>query len=214
MSTQVLSCQLLTLADHIVPGPKQINPQAEKANQITKDLCQKYSISLPHIDEYNTMTAYVYPHTSVDRLVTINLWLDLLFFIDDLYDRSITHQYSNETEKFQNILANTLRIICDGYEPETDHLFYPVAHELNRRFNEIEIALPGWIELFRAGTIKHLKAYKYGIDDILENNGVISVEKYMKLREADSGMESMISMIEVALDTLRKRNGKSGRRFR
>lgn len=200
MPTPVLSCKLSTLANHIVPGLKQINPQAEKANRITKELCQKYHISLPKIDEYNTMTAYAFPHASLDRLVTINLWLDFLYFINDLYDRNITHIYSYETKKYQNILANTLRIICDGYEPEIDHMFYPVAHELNRRFNEI--AMPGWIERFRTSTMKHLQSSQYDADDILEDNGVISVEKYIKLREADSGMESMISLIEVALDML------------
>ena len=201
LTSQFLSCpKLLTLADHIVPGSKQINPHAEKANQITKQLCQQYGISLPHLDEYNTMTAYVFPHTSVERLVTINLWLDFLFFIDDLYDRNTNHTYSNKTEKYQNVLENTLRIICDGYQPDTEHLFYPVAYELNRRFQEF--ARPESIERFRVTSIKHLKSLSSDVNDILAHNGVISVAKYLQLRDADSGMGSMISALEVALDIL------------
>ncbi len=155
---------------------------------------------MAQIDEYNTVTVYVFPHTSVERLVTINLWLNLVIFIDDLYDRNINHIYSNETEKYQNILENTISIICDGYEPGTEHLFYPVAYELHRRFHEF--AMPESIERFRVGTIKHLKSVTSGINDILDDNGVVSVAKYMQLREADSGIEIMISMIEVALDIL------------
>ncbi|MDJ0596353.1 MAG: terpene synthase family protein [Pleurocapsa sp. MO_226.B13] len=191
----------MTITDlgEIVPGLQQENPQAEKANQITKQLCHQYGISLPHIDEYNTMTAYVFPHASVDRLVTINLWLDLLFFFDDLYDRDTTHLFSNEIEKSQNILENTLRIICDGYQPETDHPFYPVLYELNRRFHKI--AMPGWIERFRVGFRKYLQSITYTTSQILEDNGVISVEKYMELREDNAGMEGMISLIDLALDT-------------
>ncbi len=201
MSPQFLNYpKLLTFADLIVPGAKQINPHAEQAHQMTKQLCQKYGISLPHIDEYSTVTAYIFPNSSIERLVTINLWVDLLFFIDDFYDRNINHTYSNETEKYQNILENTLRIICDGYQPETEHLFYPVAYELNRRFQEL--AMPESIERFRATILKHLKSLQSGINDLFDDRGVMSVTKYMQLREADSGVEIMISMIEVALDIL------------
>ena len=201
MSPQFLNRhKLLTFADLIVPGTKQINPHAEKANQITKQLCQQYGISLPHIDEYNTVTAYVFPRTSVERLITINLWLDLLFFIDDFYDRDINHIYSHETEKYQNILENTVRIIFDGYEPETEHLFYPIAYELHRRFQEF--ARPKSLDRCRVNTIKHLKSVTSGINDIFDDNGVMNVAKYMQLREADSGIDILISMIEVALDIL------------
>lgn len=50
--------------------------------------------------------------------------------------------------------------------------------------------------------IKHLRSVTSGINDIFDDNGVMSVSKYIQLRQADSGIESMISMIEVALDIL------------
>ncbi|MEO1352065.1 MAG: hypothetical protein AAFW84_25225 [Cyanobacteria bacterium J06635_15] len=197
LSRQPSGRQLLILADHAVPGPKRKNPQADKANQITKQLCQKYRIDLPNIDEYNTMAAHVFPHAPVDRLVAITLWLDFLYFIDDLYDRNITHLYSHDAEKYQHILENTLRIICDRDKPKTDHPFYPVAYELNRRFSEI--AMPGWFERFKAASMKHLRSVTYDAEHAVDDSGTLSVEKYIALREADCAMESMISTIDIAL---------------
>ena len=63
--------QRLTLQDHAIIAPVKVHPQAAESERQTKALCEQFGIALPNIDEYNSMTAFMYPSASFDRLVTI-----------------------------------------------------------------------------------------------------------------------------------------------
>jgi hypothetical protein len=197
MLTPVIE-KLLTLSDHRVLGERQIHPEADEANRQTKELCQRYGIELPYIDEYNTMTAYMFPSTSVERLVATNLWLDYLWFIDDSYDRNKNHEYSTDELMIRRIFEMSVRILCDGAEPSFDHVLFPVSQAIHEEFSRL--AHPEWLQKrFKFYLLHHLKASTYKIEDIL-TDGKVDVQKYMDLREVDSGMYAAIMLIELAFD--------------
>jgi Terpene synthase family 2, C-terminal metal binding len=187
---------LLTLSDHKTVGEQQVHPQADKANEQTKELCQRYGIELPHMDQYNTMTAFMYPRTSVERLVAINLWMDFLWYIDDAYDRNEEHTYSNDMVQMRRVMEMSVRIICDGHKPEFEHVLFSASRAIHDEFSRL--AHPDWLQKrFKFFLLQHLKATTYTIDDLL-TNGRVDVEKYMNFRELDSGMYAAIMLIEPA----------------
>src|SRR5687767_733269 len=102
--------KLLTLSDHKIMGVRQVHPEAAEANRQTKALCRRYGIDLPYIDQYNTMTAFMFPSTSVERLVATNLWLDYLWYIDDSYDRNKEHEYSEKEVEIRRVYEMSVRI--------------------------------------------------------------------------------------------------------
>jgi hypothetical protein len=191
--------KLLSLPDHAVIAEERLHPQADEANAETKRLCQLYGIELPQLDDYNTMTAYMYPRTTVERLVATNLWLDFLWFVDDSFDRNIDHEYTGNSMKLRKILETSVEIICRGVEPSFEHQIFPVCQAIYEAFSRL--SQPNWLEeRFRIQLLRHLKAGTYEVEDIVEADGTVEPEKYMSLRELDSGMYPAINLLEVAFD--------------
>jgi hypothetical protein len=196
LMTTIEDC--LTLSQHRVLGERQIHPEADEANRQSKELCQRYGIELPYIDEYNTMTAYMFPSTTVERLVATNLWLDYLWYIDDSYDRNKNHEFSNNELAIRRVFEMSVRILCDGTTPSFDHVLFPVSQAIHEEFSRL--AHPEWLQKrFKFYLLHHLKASTYNTTDLM-TNGKVDVQKYMDLREVDSGMYAAIMLIELAFD--------------
>ena len=145
--------KLLTLADHAVLGPRQLNPEAREANLLTKRLCQQFSIYHPKFDGYHTMAGFVFPRTSLERLAYINLWFDWLWFTDEIYDRDIEHEYSGDLAELRAVLTTAVDIVCDGYQPQVMHRLYPACLALHKWLSETMSA--AWLARFKRSLGKY-----------------------------------------------------------
>jgi hypothetical protein len=145
------------------------------------------------------MTAFMFPSTSVERLVATNLWLDYLWYIDDSYDRNTAHEYSEKELEIRRVYEMSVRIICDGASPAFEHVLFPVSQAIHAQFKRLAYH-PDWLgKRFKFYLLHHLKAATYTSQDIL-SDGKVDVQKYMELREVDSGMYAAIMLIELAFN--------------
>lgn len=185
--------KLLTLSDLLVIAPTQINPDAEEAERIIEAYCRELGIWLPHFQEYTTMSSYLFPRTSVERLVAIDIFTNLLYFIDDVFDRNKPSKVS-EIE-IRKVFENCIRAMQYGVVPQDKHMLYPTCLELHRQFAALNSQ--AWIDRMAESLLQHFKATTYSIDDILKLSGD-AVTQYIAIRELDSGMRPTMNLIELA----------------
>ncbi len=189
--------KLLTLSDVRVISPPQVHPYAEEAERIIEHYCEQLGIKSPNFHEFTTMGAYVFPRTSVERLVAMDILTNWLYYIDDVWDRN-TEQGKNLDPIFKRKVFETcFKAMLYGVEPDHEHEFYPTCLELHRQF--MELADQEWLERLGTSLIPHLKSSTYSIEDI-EKSGKDLVEEYIKLRELDAGTQVTISLIEFSYD--------------
>ena len=194
----MVQTQLLTLSDIHTIAPIQVNPNAEIAERIIEQLCRDTGIWLPQLEDYTTMSSYLYPKTSTERLIAMGLANNFLFFIDDVYDRHKKQNPNVEQEVYmRKVFDNCINIMLDGTEPEDDHVVYDASFELYRRFSPLTTR--AWLKRLLFSLLKHLKSSTYTLDDIIEQEQD-TVEQYIKLRVLDSGMDPTIDFIEFAWD--------------
>lgn len=189
--------KLLTLSDVQIVDAARVNPHAAEAERIIEDLCRQLGIWLPHIQEYNTMSAYLFPRTTTERLVAIGLFNNLLYFIDDVYDRNKHNPEADDEIHMRHVFENCFKIIFYGLTPDDDHRLYPVCFELHRQFKKL--GSDTWLRRFTFNLLQHLKATTYSLGDIMKDNSD-GVAEYIRLRELDSGMHPTINFIEFAYD--------------
>src|SRR5690606_29339833 len=109
--------KLRSLSDLEVIGPVQIHPQAEEAERRIEQYCHQLGIRLPHFDEYTTMSSYLFPHASVERLVVIDVLTNLLYYIDDIYSMNRGEDERGDAPDSATLLrifTNCLAILDNG----------------------------------------------------------------------------------------------------
>ncbi|MCU0515017.1 MAG: terpene synthase family protein [Anaerolineae bacterium] len=186
---------LLSLKDYRIVGDAQINPHAAEVEAIVAKLCDELGIYLPYYNEYATMPAYLYPRASVDRLVPIYLLLNMLWYVDDVYDRDTVQEQQQDKLARQRVYINCIKILRNGHSPSEYHLLYPVFMEIHRRFRAL--ASQGWLERFADAMMAHLRASVENAEAIMLGQ-TLDVATYMHVRELDSGMRPTAYMVEFA----------------
>src|SRR5262245_59075101 len=104
----------LTLSDLQILGPAQTNPNGPQAMQISEQYCKSLGILHENFANYASMSTYVFPRASLERLVTVDLLNNLLFFIDDTLgeEQAATSQPEKEA-----LFHTCMLILRDGYHP-------------------------------------------------------------------------------------------------
>lgn len=187
----------LSLTDLIVATPLQIHPKLEETTQPIEEFCKAQNIWLPNFDEYHTMAAYMFPRTSPERLIAINLLMDLLWFIDDYYTRERRDESEGDNATLAQAFEDGMKILLLGKKPANNAIWHEACFDLRERF----LALGGEKWLMRLGQSlqEHLEATTYSISKVMED-GVLDVERYVAIREHDSGMQVAIDCVEFAYD--------------
>src|SRR5688572_14923500 len=78
----------LTLTDIQLIDDERLHPQAPEAHHFMRLMTDKFEVTLSSFYEYTSMSSYIFPKTSMERLLTIGLVNNLLFYIDDTFDRN------------------------------------------------------------------------------------------------------------------------------
>lgn len=189
-----MSQKLLTLSDLRVIGPFQISPHAGQAMQIGERYCRSLGIWRSNFHEYASMSAYLFPRAHLDGLVAIDLLNNLLFYLDDtLTEGRASGGFGQET---QSLLDTCTRILREGYTPAQSNPVFETCKTLRPMIQRL--APPGLQERLVRSLRHHFMAASHDMDSVYVN-GEISVEKYIELREHDSGMHPTLDLLELGL---------------
>jgi hypothetical protein len=186
--------RLTQLSDLRTLGPEQFHPQIELATQIQRQDCERLGIMSPNFGDYTTMSAYIFPRTSLIRLNNIALVNNLLYYVDDLFDR---HDQSIEVNdrQLRQMYELCFHVLATGERPEPSNNILDTCLEIYHRFKSTA-PHPNWYKRLLRNLLEHLKSSTYEIDDIIMNED--RVKAYIHLRDMDSGMNPEIDMIEYA----------------
>lgn len=186
----------LTLSDLRIIAPAQIHPDASTADRIVEDLCTRLGIMRPNYREYTTMSAYLFPRTSVERLVAVNLLMNLLYYIDDVYDR---HQaFGNEdTVRLMKVFQQAIAAFQHGTVPTLSDPILDVCVELHRQFRAL--TSQEWLDRLIISLTNHLTSSLVDAETV-KHEGRLSINQYLALRDDDCGMQPTVDIVEFAAD--------------
>ncbi len=184
----------LTLSDLRIIAPMQVHPDASTADRIVEDLCTRLGIMRPNYREYTTMSAYLFPRTSVERLVAVNLLMNLLYYIDDVYDRH--RAFGNEdTVRVMQVFQQAIAAFQTGATPTLSDPIINVCLELHHHFGAL--TSQAWLARLIGSLTSHLTSSLVDAETV-KHNGRLSINQYLTLRDHDSGMQPTIDIIEFA----------------
>jgi hypothetical protein len=177
--------------------PQKVNPHSEEAQAIAKTLCKDAGIHLSTFDGYNTMSAFLYPNASLERLVGLIVIMNFLYYIDEVYERHERQETDrNEDIYLREVFDHCVQIILYGKMPDRKHELYDASLMIHKTV--LPLTNERWFKGFIIVILQHLKSTTYNLEDILDENNDDPIEAYIALRELDCGMRPTMHMIEFA----------------
>jgi hypothetical protein len=175
--------------------PQHIHPFKEDIEEGINEICARLNIRLPHYDEYDNMTCYVYPSSPRDRVITIGLILNMMFYIDDTFEAG--HGQDIDTRHLARVVETCIKTIYTGQQPDEDLPLYKVALELHERL--WKKTNPEWFQRLVSSLKDYMKS-EVVVDSTLDSSGEIDIDKFVQVREIDSGAWVVFHLIEFAND--------------
>jgi hypothetical protein len=175
--------------------PIHVHPFKEDIEEGIREICQRLDIRLPHYDEYDNMTCYVYPSSPRDRVITVGLVMNMMFYIDDTFEAG--HGREIDPHYLARVVETCIKIICTGQRPEESLPLYDVALELHERL--WKRTNPAWFKRW-VNSLKDYMKSEVVVDSPLDSNGEIDIDKFVQMREIDSGAWVVFHLIEFAND--------------
>lgn len=193
----MLNQRLMTLSDLKIIGPKRLNPHAAEAERIAEAYCRDLGIWLPNFQEYTTMPGYLHPDADRECLITIIMIDNFLYYIDDLFTSSRSNPDEEDDVEMQKIYRNFIPILKYGQMPEEEHMLYTSCKFIRDRV--IKLAPEAWLQRVTDSLVRHLTTSTLSVQAIMVN-GVPDIDRYIHLREYDSGMEPTLELLEMEMD--------------
>ena len=190
-----ITTSTVSLSNLKAPDIKRVNPHAAEAERTANQLCFDLGIGLSHIDNYATQAGYLFPETGPRRLVTMILFFNFLYYIDDVYDR---HQDGSQEDRagLNEVFLSAAQIFVSGQKSKVrDNPILRAAYEQHLQFTSQAPHL--WVDRFAAATMAHLKGTLFGLEDNRQP-GKSLLDRYNRLRDFDCGMEPTLDLIEFA----------------
>lgn len=190
--------KLFTLSDIKLVNRKRVNPQAKEAEAIAEKLCRDANIHLSTFDGYHTMSAFLFPDATVERLVASILITDFLYYVDDMYERHAKKIRNVDDDMYlRDVFDHCVQIMLYGAMPDDTHELYDASLMIHNYV--LPLTTLEWLTRFINVTLQHLKSTTYTLDDII-NEDNDPIEAYIALRELDGGMRPTMHLIEIAND--------------
>jgi hypothetical protein len=185
----------LTLSDITVLAPRQVNPLADISRDISAEYCEMLGIKPANYSQYTTMSAYLFPRTDLDRLVTIDILNNMLFYIDDYSTSEKVREKNRDDVEMRKVFVTCIDILRTGNTPPKAHRLYApsmVLHERIQQFSSpaLAVRLADSLEDHLVSITKSLMA--------IMNGSTPDVEGYILMRERDSGMYPTVDLVEFA----------------
>ncbi len=186
----------LSLSDITVIDSLKKNPHASKVEQEAERHCQSLGIHLNNLKDYNTMSAYLFPEASCERLLAITVFNNVLFYIDDQLDRNDSQ--TPDYEYRQQLFSRLIHTFLTGEVGDSRNVLEVATKSVRDLI--LPLASKQWLMRLIANTKKHLDATTYDSGVRLAKNGNELLEYFVQIREHDSGMVPTIDLIEFAND--------------
>ena len=188
----MLTEYMFTLSNIELIDDKRIHPRAVEAHQRMKVATDKFNVTLPSFFEYASMSSYIFPETSMERLLAIGLVNNLLFYIDDTFDRN---NPDNKLDKYErrHLFEQCFEVLTTGRMPISEHENVLMACLEIHSIMCKTAPHRDWLPRVLRNLMHHLNASTYDVDDIIRDNDPVCA--YIALRELDSGMEAEINLI-------------------
>ncbi len=195
----------LSISRIIVVGEPQQNPLATQAEAAMRDFAQKRNIYLPNFDYHCTMSAFLFPTASLERLVAIGNLNCLSFYLDD---SSVRNTLDKTNEILTDSMAATLEqkehaslasIFRTGQLPSAPTNLELVSYEIRQQFLALSGENTGYLSRFLDSVERYLVRHSRPAVFVEEaSDGTIDLQSYLAWREDDCGMYLEIDLIEFA----------------
>lgn len=192
----MLNERLLTLSDLKTIGSERMNPHADEAERRAEAYCKELGIWLPNFHEYTTMSRYLHPDADLERLTAIIVIYNFLYYIDDIHTSNRSSTDEEDDVIMQNIYRNFIPILKYGRLPETHNPLYVTCKLIRDMI--LKHAPEAWLHRIINSLAQHLNTSTFSVQAIMVN-GVPDLDRYIHLRDFDSGMVSTVEMIELEM---------------
>ena len=189
--------KLLSLSDFHNIDSLRINRHIEEALKPSENHATSFGIRLPNYHSYSSMSDYLYPRASLERLITIKLFNNLLYYIDDSYDKDSPYMQAHSKAELKDVFVGCANILLSGEEPKTPHKLYAPCIEIRKRFSSEPNS---FVTRLISSTFSHLETCTYDLNYSV-NSSTYSLDNYIADRCVDGGMFPAIQMIEYANNT-------------
>src|SRR5258708_660155 len=177
-----------------------VNPQARTAEATVEAWARQIGIYVPAIKLILGTASFLYPQTSLERLVIMGKMLTILFYIDDVYGDLTSSQGLEATA---NEVFVEIEACCSAFSvkrlPEGTQGDAVAEAFLHLREEMDGLAPVGWLNRFSESLSEHL--YSSVLPNLYGWNARSqSIPGYIQVRERTSGMYPTVDFIEFAND--------------
>jgi hypothetical protein len=183
---------MLKLTDIKCIGKARTNPLADEAERISEQYCRELGIKTRFYKGINTMCRYLHPDATLDRLVALNMFYNLLWYMDDTLVSAQERSMDEDDLWLRNLYSHLGPILLEGKMPEESHVIYDCCLKLRELF--VKFCPDWWMKKLVKMVDTHLNSTTLCMDHILVD-GKPDVDKFLELREIDSAMPLTIEMI-------------------
>lgn len=189
---------IISLSGLIAPTQRPfINNHAARAEAELRVLCTKLGILQPNFDEYNTMSAFLFPYADFPRLRAIGLYNNLLYFVDDTFDRHKSDSQHDKAQLATLFETATIMLVDEREVPVSNPIIDTIAEI--RRYLIQYAPTEAWYSRFAKNTIEHLLSSLQEVNHELPPYTNSWFDHYNQIRDLDSGMAPTTDLIEFAL---------------
>lgn len=178
------------------PGRRKSHPQALEVQASVAEFARHWEINPPTFEAYNTMFPFVYPATSVPRLITIGKIFCIFFYLDDVLLDVV--EAERPISKLDTI-GSCLRVFQTGHLPaqatRLEQAVRQVRQEILGQANE------EWLMRFGATVVTYLQSSRQVSARPHLGAEFATLENYLHFREMDSGTYTGMDLIEFAQDS-------------
>lgn len=174
--------------------PVECHPQIDTILSATGRLSKALNIQLEK-DSYaahTNMTAYLYPKSEIYRIVLVNVFYDLLYYIDDIFGEDIQGFDIAEQPNLQEVMSIwfTGNINEDYYQSIKSPRIKSICTAVQWTRTKISQSCePEFFDTLSNALFEHLK-------EQLQPEPYTDLSSYIKLRRKFSGMYVVIHLIE------------------
>src|SRR5437588_4820114 len=182
----------LSVSRIMVVGEPQRNPFAAQAEAAMREFTQKRNVQFSNFEHHCTMSAFLFPTASLERLTTIGKLNCLFFYIDD----SVVSHTLNEVNKVQTDsmtaaskqeeLASLGLIFRSGQLPPVPTNLQLALYEVRQEFLAQSGENTGYFSRFLDSAEQYLVKHSHAADFVEKAaDGTIDLQSYIAWREVD-----------------------------
>jgi hypothetical protein len=190
----------------LVTEPFAVNKFAQASEALVAKFAEKWDIKILGFDDFNTVFAFLFADTSLERLVVVGNLNCLLFYIDDMAikaklaraSRLLDANYATLSAEFESIHP-LIEVFRAGILPQNPTKLQLAFEDLRRQFLDLSSNNREWLGRLATSLERYFTKTNRPAD-LLGPLATLDLDAYIAWREDDSGMYTCIDTIEFTQD--------------